>query len=644
MIAEIVKQNLTKPTPRVIAGLAFALAALLCFLAATWGATVIERRSASAVRGALVDAGHLWASADADGLQVVLTGEAPDEASRLRALSVAGSIVDGARVVDAIGVAEVASLASPDFVIEVLRNEDGISLIGLVPETTDRAALIESLTELAGGNTVADMLGTADYPAPENWQRSLDFALAALKILPRSKISVSPDKVAVTAISDSAAEKARLEFELTRRAPASVRLTMDISAPRPVITPFTLRFLIDEAGARFDACSADTEAARAAIIAAAVAAGVEGQVSCTIGLGVPSPAWSDAVVMAIRGLSGLGSGSVTFSDADIAMIVPSNVAQQDFDRAVGELESNLPEVFALQAVRTQAAEGTEADQRPEFTAILGTDGNIQLRGRITDDRLREAVESFARARFGADAVFPAMRVDEALPDGWPLRVLAALEALGELNNGSVLVREEMVSIKGTSGSQDTSDRVARILSDKLGTAGEFDIAIRYDEGLDPLASLPTPEECAASMNAVLAASKITFDPGSATITRGASGTLDKLAQILKGCADVQMEVGGHTDAQGREEMNQSLSQARAQAVIAAMMERRVLTGNLSAKGYGESVPIADNETEAGREANRRIEFRLLTAAATVADEADGHIAVQTPGADTLRPKLRPGGG
>ena len=72
-----------------------------------------------------------------------------------------------------------------------------------------------------------------------------------------------------------------------------------------------------------------------------------------------------------------------------------------------------------------------------------------------------------------------------------------------------------------------------------------------------------------------------------------------------------MEIGGFTDSQGREEMNQALSQNRAQAVLNALLARRVLTTNLVAHGYGEAKPIADNDTEEGREANRRIEFRLI---------------------------------
>ena len=68
-------------------------------------------------------------------------------------------------------------------------------------------------------------------------------------------------------------------------------------------------------------------------------------------------------------------------------------------------------------------------------------------------------------------------------------------------------------------------------------------------------------------------------------------------------------------------MNQQLSQARADAVLNAIMARRVLTSNLTAKGYGETQPIADNGTEAGREANRRIEFRLVLPEA-VADDTN----------------------
>ena len=103
--------------------------------------------------------------------------------------------------------------------------------------------------------------------------------------------------------------------------PDGVQLVLDISAPRPVMTPFTLRFVIDAEGARFDACSADTERARRpASCAAATAAGLTRTAACTIGLGMPTPRWADAVGRASRRWPNWASASLTFSDADVTLL------------------------------------------------------------------------------------------------------------------------------------------------------------------------------------------------------------------------------------------------------------------------------------------------------------------------------------
>ena len=365
---------------KALAPLAFLVAGGFSLLAAIWAASVMESRSSEGVAAALAAEGEDWAGVTTDGLQVTLTGTAPSEAERFRALTIAGTIVDSDRVIDAMDVADAAALKAPDFTIEILRNGDGISLIGLVPAGPGHDALIEDLQGLVGEGQITDMLETANHPVPAGWEDAVDFGVKALGSLPRSKISILADRIAVTAISDSAAEKAKLESDLTRKAPKGLRLALDISAPRPVITPFTLRFLIDASGARFDACSADSEAARDRILAAATEAGATRKNACTIGLGVPTPAWADAVTMALGAMKDLGAGSVTFSDADISLIAADSVSQDDFDRVVGELESNLPEVFSLHAVLTpKQAEVAGAPVVPEFTATLNADGRVDLR-------------------------------------------------------------------------------------------------------------------------------------------------------------------------------------------------------------------------------------------------------------------------
>ncbi len=589
---------------------AFLLAAGAAVLAATAAVSVIERSSKASIQSELTGEGLAWTGVSTDGLQVTLSGTAPDEATRFRAVSIAGQVVDPTRVIDMMQVRAGEIVGPPAFMVEILRNDSGISLIGLAPAAMDRAEVMDRVGGISAGAPVTDLLETASYPAPPGWSDAVEFALDALGVLPRAKISVAADAVSITAIAESRDQRQSWEDSLRAAAPEAVTLTLDISAPRPVITPFTLRFLIDESGPRFDACSAYSEEGRARILAAAEAAGLAGA-RCTLGLGVPSPRWADAAALSITALSQLGQGSVTFSDADITLVAAMGTPEPLFDRVVGELESALPDVFSLHAVLPEPEDREEEAVAPEFVATLSPEGLLQLRGRITNDRLRTAVEGFARARFGGAEIYVAMRTDPDLPDGWAARVLASLQALSFLENGSATVTPEFVSIQGKTGLEDATAEISRLLSAQLGSAQDFGIDVAYEERLDPVADLPTPEECVAQINAILDARQITFAPGSADIDSSAQDTITKIAEAMRDCQDVPMEIGGHTDSQGRETMNQRLSQSRAESVLSALLARRVLTNNLTARGYGETQPIADNDTEEGREANRRIEFRLL---------------------------------
>ena len=611
----------------VMALTAFAVAGLFALFIAYTASAVIERRSVKAVNYAMANEGITWVEASADGMLVTLQGTAPNEAARFRAVNIAGSVIDSGRVRDELQVTPASQVEAPRFSIEMLRNDDGIQLIGLLPEGEGEATLSAAATELARGVPVADMLETAAYAAPETWQPAFDFGLAALKLLPRSKISVAADGVEVTAIAASEAEKRTLESELARLRPEGMVLAINISAPRPVITPFTLRFVKDADGARFDACSADTDAARARILAAAVTAGVEGKATCTVGLGVPSPRWADAAEAAIRAITAIGQGTVTFSDADISLVAAEGTEQAAFDRAVGELKAALPQVFSLNATLPKAATAAAAGPA-EFTATLSPDGKVDLRGRLTDDLQRDAVDSVAQAEFGAGNVYNATRLDSELPDGWPVRVLAGLEALAELDEGALLVREDTVEISGLTGSQNARGRISQILSGKLGQGETFKVSVSYDESRDPLAALPTPQECLATIDALLADQKITFPPGSAEIDATTGQLMTRLADALNECTAMPLEIAGHTDSQGSEEGNRALSQARAEAVLLALQGRRVEVSEMRAVGYGESRPIADNETEEGRDANRRIEFTLIGAAPAPALAATGEPAAE----------------
>ncbi|MEL7088476.1 MAG: BON domain-containing protein, partial [Planctomycetota bacterium] len=432
--------------PKFLTLLSLILAGAGAYLSAMAAAGMVERVSERAVKTELQVDGYDWVSVETDGLQVILTGTAPTEASRLRAIASAGQVIDATRVRDGMDVLDAAPIAAPRFSVELLRNDSGISLMGLIPASVDRQGLVAELSALARPEPVSDLLSIADYPVPEGWQDALDYAIKALENLPRSKVSIAAGSVQIKAISGSREEKRRLEDDLTRRAPDSVRLALNISAPRPVITPFTLRFASDpEDGIapRFDACSADTEAARGRILTAARKVGLEGKGDCTLGLGVPTPDWATAAEQAIAAVGELGGGSVTISDVDIALVALPSTPQAQFDRVVGELESNLPEVFSLTPVLPkETGSDNTADGPPEFVATRSPEGQVQIRGRIKDANTRSMIESFARARFGTEAVHTAARTDESLPTDWSVRVLAGLQALALVHNGSLTIQPD----------------------------------------------------------------------------------------------------------------------------------------------------------------------------------------------------------
>lgn len=104
---------------------------------------------------------------------------------------------------------------------------------------------------------------------------------------------------------------------------------------------------------------------------------------------------------------------------------------------------------------------------------------------------------------------------------------------------------------------------------------------------------------------------VTFKTGSPELVENAKTVLDGVAEELKKFPEVKVEVQGHSDSMGNEAFNLSLSQKRAQSVVDYLASQGVPAAQLTAKGYGQSAPIADNKTADGRAKNRRVELKWL---------------------------------
>jgi len=121
-------------------------------------------------------------------------------------------------------------------------------------------------------------------------------------------------------------------------------------------------------------------------------------------------------------------------------------------------------------------------------------------------------------------------------------------------------------------------------------------------------------------------SAVLFGFDRSDLSADAKTNLDKLVTVLNSYPDTNLEIQGHTDSKGTEAYNQTLSEKRASTVSAYLAAKNIASSRLTTKGFGETAPKYDNETEEGRAQNRRVEFLITANEKMIADakkEAEG---------------------
>jgi outer membrane protein OmpA-like peptidoglycan-associated protein len=104
---------------------------------------------------------------------------------------------------------------------------------------------------------------------------------------------------------------------------------------------------------------------------------------------------------------------------------------------------------------------------------------------------------------------------------------------------------------------------------------------------------------------------VTFDVGSSTLKPTFRDTLDKIAESMKQYPNSLIDVYGHTDSTGSDAFNQTLSESRARTVAGYLSSRGVSAARIRSQGFGETMPVGDNNTTEGRQKNRRVEIKIV---------------------------------
>jgi OmpA-OmpF porin, OOP family len=119
------------------------------------------------------------------------------------------------------------------------------------------------------------------------------------------------------------------------------------------------------------------------------------------------------------------------------------------------------------------------------------------------------------------------------------------------------------------------------------------------------------EACETRFSVISTAGAIYFKTGSAELDRASEPMLQSVADIANRCPAARIEVTGHTDSVGGKEANRLLSEQRARTVLGFLAQHGVATARVEAAGYGDTRPIAPNDSDASRAKNRRIEFKVV---------------------------------
>ena len=601
----------------------FFSAAITSVLVATVAIDLIEKTSRDRVKKELLTGGVTWADVETVGLQVFLIGNAPDEADRFNAISLAGNVVDAERVIDQMNIIDNQNVKPPDLKLEILKNGSDISVYGIVPKKFNKSALIDSLKEKGkSSRAVRDFIEYSSIDADQTWAKSIRFGLLVLKKVSLARLEIKPGIVKGEVVAEDLEQKYLLQKQWASDLPKDVKQKIEIKSPRPLISPFSFRMTKGEGFLRLDACSADNKEAASKILKEVTRLSGKKGFMCEVGLGQPSADWVKIVLSTLNALSQTKEASVTIINDEISLVVQEMDLELDFQNMVQKLENDLTDNYLLDAKFISSSD-SGSDMGESIVLTLSPEGLFQMNGRVRFETAKTTLTSLAEAKFGKGFVNNKLKIDASATQDWSELIMFGIESISLLRNGSIKINNSGISVSGDSNEANIAVKIAQNFYGKLTINQPLKTKISYVEPpkiVEPKG--PSDEECLKDVQELLNERKITFEPSSDRINLDGQQLLDEIADILRECDELSLEIAGHTDSQGREEMNLQLSQSRATAVLIELQRRKVLTTNYVAKGYGEVEPIADNETEEGREINRRIEFKLASDENLERDQSD----------------------
>jgi OOP family OmpA-OmpF porin len=419
---------------------------------------------------------------------------------------------------------------------------------------------------------------------------------AALKdtVLDKTRIAVNGRDV--TFAADAFSEDGRRSAVTSVDAVPGVRLVNDETRLVPEAKPFVWTAERDVVRVTLGG-SAPLPASKGRLLEAARAdlGGVEVVDQMNLSRGAP-PRFDNAALLLLDQIAKLKDGKVTISDDKVSL---AGMARDLGGReAIAAALKNLPEGFSV---------ATNEIKAPPYIFQAYKDPvavTLTLTGYVPDNNAHAAIAAAAARKFFSEKVVDNLKASVGAPSGFAAAVVPALGALSRLSTGTLVVSDREVKLSGDAFFDAAAAQI------RSGLPKEFPqgFQLKADISVKPAVAPVDATVCQQLFSELLAKGKIRFESGRASIDPDSAGLLDRLTETALRCPTADIEIAGHTDADGEDAFNQALSEKRAQAVMDYLVKAGLPAGRFTATGYGSTQPVASNDTDEGKAQNRRIDF------------------------------------
>ena len=421
-------------------------------------------------------------------------------------------------------------------------------------------------------------------------------AAAALKgtVLDKTRIVLRGRDVTLTA--DAFSEDGRSSAVAQVESAEGVRLVNDETRLVPEAKPFVWNVERDVVRVTLSG-NAPLPAIKARLLDAARTSFAGTEVADRMGLARGAPARFDAAaLLLIDQIGKLKDGRITLSDTFVSL---SGMARDIGGReAIGAALKNLPEGYSVANNEIMAPPYVfQANKDPVAVTLT-------LSGYVPDNAVHAALVDSAGRKFFSEKVVDNLKASVGAPRAFAEATTAALGALSRLSTGTLVVSDREVRLSGDALYEAAAAQLRNDFPKSLpqGWQAKVEVSVK------PPSAPVDATVCQQLFTQLLGKARIRFQAGSATIDPDSTGLLDRLIETAQRCPNANIEIAGHTDADGADEFNQDLSERRAKAVADYLVKAGLAAERFSTVGYGASQPLVGNDTDQGKAQNRRIEF------------------------------------